>query len=116
MHDLDHGYGDHDHDDFDEANFAEENQALQDFIYLHDNVELTTIGVDVGSSTFHLMFAKVHLQRETHDHSSRFEVVHREVLWRSEIGLTPYSGKRIDTDAVRTFVADSHTKAGLRRE
>lgn len=87
--------------------------AVQDFIYLHDNVELTTIGVDVGSSTFHLMFAKVHLQRETHEHSSRFEVVSREVLWRSEIQLTPYSGRRIDAEAVRAFVARSHREAGL---
>ena len=28
-----------------------------------DNVELTTVGIDIGSSTSHLMFARVHLQR-----------------------------------------------------
>lgn len=99
MHDVDHDY---------------EDVSLQNYIYLHDNVELTTIGVDVGSSTFHLMFARVHLQRAVQDHSSTFEVVERTVLWRSEIHLTPYIGKRIDTDAVRRFVAESHLAAGLR--
>lgn len=86
---------------------------IQDFIYLHDNVVLTTVGIDIGSSTYHLMFAKVHLRRETQDHSSRFEVVHREVLWRSEIALTPYRGKSIDIESVKQFVAQSYQKAGL---
>ena len=31
-----------------------------------DNVELTTVGIDIGSSTSHLMFARVHLQRLAH--------------------------------------------------
>lgn len=100
MHDLNHEF-DHEH------------QELQDFIYGQDNVELTTIGVDVGSSTFHLMFARVHLKREGEDHSSSFEIVERKVLWRSEIALTPYRGKRIDADAVRAVVMDAHLRAGL---
>ena len=86
---------------------------LQDYIYLHDNVNLTTVGIDIGSSTYHLMFAKVHLKRETQDHSSRFEVVHREVLWRSDIALTPYRGKRIDTEEVKRFVTECYQHAGL---
>ena len=36
-----------------------------DVTWALDNVELTTVGVDVGSSTSHLLFAKLHLQRLT---------------------------------------------------
>jgi hypothetical protein len=28
-----------------------------------DNIQLTTVGIDVGSSTSHLMFSRLHLQR-----------------------------------------------------
>ena len=64
-----------------------------------DNVELTTVGIDIGSSTSHLMFARVHLQRLTTALSSRFVVVNRKVLWQSPIKLTPYlPDYTIDTD------------------
>ena len=96
-----------------DVNHEHASADIQDFIYLHDNVDLTTVGIDIGSSTYHLMFAKVHLKRESQDHSSRFEVVHREVLWRSEIVLTPYRGRRIDTESVRRFVEKSYQEAGL---
>ena len=68
----------------------EQEQDLADTIWKQDNVELTTVGVDVGSSTSHLMFSKVHLQRLAEGLSSRFVVVNRQVLWRSPILLTPY--------------------------
>ena len=55
----------------------EDKQAIADTIWAADNVELVTVGVDVGSSTSHLMFAKVHLQRLTTALSSRFVVVNR---------------------------------------
>lgn len=108
MHELDGG-GFHHHSDHDNPDYSE----LDDLLYQLDNVELTTIGVDVGSSTFHLLFSKVHLQREAQRLSSKFEVVEREVLWRSGIRLTPYRGRRIDADAVSQFVAACHDEAGL---
>ncbi len=36
---------------------------LNEVAWAADNVELTTVGIDIGSSTSHLMFARVHLQR-----------------------------------------------------
>jgi ethanolamine utilization protein EutA len=81
MHDLDF---DHFH------TTPEEREILSDAIWGVDNVIFTTVGVDVGSSTSHLMFARVHLQRLADALSSRFIVVGREILWRSPILLTPY--------------------------
>ncbi len=53
--------------------------TLNEVAWAADNVELTTVGIDVGSSTSHLMFARVHLQRLSAALSSRFVVVDRKV-------------------------------------
>jgi ethanolamine utilization protein EutA len=82
-----------------------------------ENVELVTVGIDVGSSTSHLMFSRVHLRREAQALSSRFVVVERTALWRSPIVLTPYlDDGTIDADALGGLVADSYRDAGLERE
>ena len=77
-----------------------------DVTWALDNVELTTVGVDVGSSTSHLLFARLHLQRLTESLSSRFVVVERHVLHRSPILLTPYRPESglIDVEALARFV------------
>jgi len=79
-----------------------------------DNVELTTVGIDIGSSTSHLMFARVHLQRLTTALSSRFVVVSRKVLWQSPILLTPYlSDYTIDVDELGGFIGGCYAYAGI---
>jgi len=79
-----------------------------------DNVELTTVGIDIGSSTSHLMFARVHLQRLTTALSSRFVVVNRKVLWQSPILLTPYlPDYTIDVDELEGFLGGCYAYAGI---
>src|SRR5438309_6392717 len=111
----------HDHDDFhihddDDADGAVAADADGlDVTWALDNVELTTVGVDIGSSTSHLVFARLHLQRLTESLSSRFVVVERAVLSRSPILLTPYRADGlIDVDALRAFVDAAYHDAGLR--
>src|SRR5216684_1865473 len=65
----------------------EERGAIAQYIWNQENIELSTIGIDIGSSTSHLLFAKVLLQRQSQGLSSRFAVVHRQVVWRSPIML-----------------------------
>src|SRR5439155_16870275 len=82
-----------------------------------DNVELTTVGIDIGSSTLHLMFARVHLQRLSTALSSRFVVVERKILWQSPILLTPYrSDYTIDVDELAGLVGGCYAYAGIERE
>ena len=79
-----------------------------------DNVELTTVGIDIGSSTSHLMFARVHLQRLATALSSRFVVVDRKIIWQSPILLTPYlPDYTIDVDELAGFIGGSYAYAGL---
>jgi ethanolamine utilization protein EutA len=112
------GDDDHDHfDDHDDApgDSADPSGAGFDVTWALDHVELTTVGVDVGSSTSHLLFARLQLQRLSESLSSRFVVVEREVLHRSPILLTPYRADDglIDVDALERFVADAYAAANL---
>ena len=42
----------------------DERAALAHAIWSQENVEFKTVGIDIGSSTSHLLFAKVALQRQ----------------------------------------------------
>jgi len=92
----------------------EERNAVAEVIWKSENVELTTVGIDIGSSTSHLMFARVHLQRKTQLLSSEFIVVRREILWRSPILLTPFVPDfTIDVERLRQFIDSAYQAAGL---
>ena len=106
----------HIHDDEDSVGAAGNDQF--DVSWALDNVQLTTVGVDVGSSTSHLLFARLHLQRLTQSLSSRFVVVQREVLHRSPILLTPYRADTglIDIEALERFVHAAYAEAGFSRD
>jgi ethanolamine utilization protein EutA len=83
-------------------------------LYYVDNIELTTVGIDVGSSTSHLMFSRLHLQRLGKFLSSRYVVVERVALHRSPILLTPYTtDNTIDTDKLGAFIREAYAEAGL---
>ncbi len=77
--------------------------------------EFVSVGIDIGSCTTHLMFSRLLLQRRGLNLSSRFEVVDREILYRSPILLTPYrdGGDTIDTDVLAQFIARSYAEAGV---
>lgn len=82
-----------------------------------DWLRLTSVGVDIGSSTSHLMFSRLVMRRRSREMSSEFEVVHREVLYRSPILLTPYSDPdTIDTGMLASFVKRSYEEADIAPE
>lgn len=108
-HDLDF---DHEHEGPSEA----EQAAVAQLIWEQDTLELRTVGIDIGSSTTHLLFAKVTLRRQAQGLSSRFTVVDRQVLWRSPIMLTPFlADGAIDADELAHFIHHAYHDAGLRR-
>jgi len=94
----------------------EQRAQLAAFIWDQEHVELKTVGIDIGSSTSHLLFAKVLLQRHNQGLSSRFVVVDRQVLWRSPIMLTPFlPDGTIDAHRLAHFIEDSYVAAGFSR-
>ncbi|HEX6513843.1 MAG TPA: ethanolamine ammonia-lyase reactivating factor EutA [Chloroflexota bacterium] len=119
---MDHDFGGIEHSHIQEIVFpdhhgGEDDEALEEVASLAwkiDNVELLTVGVDIGSSTSHLLFARLHLQRLAQALSSRFAVVKREVLHRSPVLLTPYRPDGlIDVGALEHFIERAYKDAGL---
>src|SRR5256885_10534219 len=89
-------------------------EEVNEVAWSADNVKLTTVGIDIGSSTSHLMFARVHLQRLSAALSSRFVVVDRKVIWQSPILLTPYCADfTIDVEELAGFIGGCYVLAGI---
>jgi ethanolamine utilization protein EutA len=91
-----------------------ERAAITRTIWAQDNLQFTTVGIDIGSSTSHLLFAKLSLQRQSQALSSRFVVTSREIVWRSPILLTPFlPDGLIDAGALRRFIEHCYRNAGF---
>ncbi len=54
---------------------------------------MLSVGVDIGSSTSHLVFSRIVLERL----DSRYVVTERESFYQSDILLTPYRPKKPST-------------------
>jgi ethanolamine utilization protein EutA len=92
----------------------DERAELARAIWSQENVEFKTVGIDIGSSTSHLLFAKVALQRQSQGLSSRFVVIGREIVWRSPILLTPFlPDGTIDAHALGEFIGRCYGDAGV---
>jgi ethanolamine utilization protein EutA len=104
---------DHDHPD----NFIiKEGEIVTDIEGL-EMFSLKSVGIDIGSSTSHLIFSHITLRRQGASLSGKFKVTNREVLYRSPIMLTPYlSATKIDTDKVNEFIHEAYRDAGLTPE
>src|SRR4051812_45315430 len=102
MHDTDF---DHEHEELYAS--ASEIEGLE-------RLSLTSVGIDIGSSTAHVLFSRLTLRRSGARHSTQFQVASRELLWSSAVLLTPYqSQSRIDFAKVRDFVEQSYRDAGF---
>jgi ethanolamine utilization protein EutA len=104
-------YADEDHD---HGPTEAERQAMAEALWRQETLRLVTVGIDIGSSTSHLVFARVLFQRQGHRTAARFVPVERLVHWRSPIMLTPFRPDgTIDADALSRFVRHCYADAGL---
>ncbi len=91
------------------GSFSNANRHMQE----EETLQLTSVGVDIGSSTSHLVFSRLELTLE----GSRYRVTKREILNESEILLTPYvDDTRIDVEALEAFINQQYKNAKIRRE
>jgi ethanolamine utilization protein EutA len=73
-----------------------------------DQICVLSVGVDIGSSTSHLVFSRIVLERL----DSRYVVTEREAFYQSDILLTPYAAEdTIDADALGAFIAEQYENA-----
>ncbi|MDH3239667.1 MAG: ethanolamine ammonia-lyase reactivating factor EutA [Alphaproteobacteria bacterium] len=79
-----------------------------------DEIELVSVGVDIGSSTSHLAFSKLTLEQR----NARYVVTKRELVHESPIHFTPYVENAdrenvIDSDGLAAFIKKTYEEAGL---
>lgn len=109
FHEGDDDYydGDHEHEDGASMPLDEEHP-----MWRSERIALTSVGIDIGSSTSHLIFSRLVLRRQGIALSSRFVVVKREILYESPILLTPYLDKTtIDTKRLDEFIQKAYRQA-----
>src|SRR6201987_3361140 len=73
-----------------------------------DELCVLSVGVDIGSSTSHLVFSRIVLERL----DARYVVSERETFYQSDILLTPYASEdEIDADALGAFFEKQYENA-----
>jgi ethanolamine utilization protein EutA len=78
-----------------------------------DEIVVLSVGVDIGSSTSHLVFSRIVLERL----DARYVVTERETFYQSDILLTPYSeADEIDAEALGAFIEQQYYKADVAPE
>ncbi len=111
LHDIDedhyHGIND----------YSVDHEKFRDALWEADNVDLVSVGIDIGSSGTQVVFSRIWLQRLSDNLSSRYVVVDRETLYQSPVSLTPYAaGLSINAHALGHIVDDAYQDAGLAPE
>src|SRR5262245_16068466 len=111
MHSHEDGESDHDHDHDDPGG---EYDPTTSSLWAQDNIELVSVGIDIGSAGTQVIFSRVHLRRLAEDLTSRYFVVARETLFQSQVELTPYRNEdRIDETKLGEIIDDAYVAAEL---
>jgi len=75
-----------------------------------DEIVLISVGVDIGSSTSHIIFSRLVLERL----DNRYVVAEREILHQSAVLLTPYTDDRsIDVERLGAFITEQYKIADV---
>ncbi len=80
-----------------------------------ERLEFNSVGIDIGSSTTHLMFSRLVLVRRGREFFSGYTVAEREVMYRSPVMLTPLlqNNTLVDAPRLRDFIRKVYADAGL---
>ena len=79
-----------------------------------NEIEILSVGVDVGSSTSHLVFSNLVLRRDPHSISRRFNIRQREIIYEGRIINTPLlDDKTIDIVGLTGFFKKEYKRAAI---
>ncbi|TFH07180.1 MAG: recombinase [Candidatus Thorarchaeota archaeon] len=75
---------------------------------------LTSVVVDIGSSTSHVVFSRIVLEKNTKVPTEKFEIVEREILHSGPIHLTPFKDQyNVDFQALKDLLLEDYRVAGI---
>ncbi len=79
-----------------------------------NRIELLSVGIDVGSSTSHLVFSKLILVRDEKSPTLKFQIKERKVVYEGRIIYTPLlDNNTIDIDKLTAFFKEECELAGI---
>jgi ethanolamine utilization protein EutA len=79
-----------------------------------NEIEILSVGVDVGSSTSHLVISRLLLKRDEHSVSRRFNIEKRSIVYQGRIISTPLlDDVTIDIDKLAEFFKAEYARAGI---
>jgi ethanolamine utilization protein EutA len=77
-----------------------------------NEIEILSVGVDVGSSTSHLVFSNLVLKRDERSASRRFRIQERNIVYEGRIINTPLlDDDTIDIDKLTDFLKEEYRRA-----
>jgi len=79
-----------------------------------NEIEILSVGVDVGSSTSHLAFSKLLLKRDQRSETRRFNIERRDIIYEGRIINTPLlDDHTIDIARLTDFFKKEYHRAGI---
>ena len=79
-----------------------------------NEIEILSVGVDVGSSTSHLVFSNLLLKRDQRSVTRRFNIQERNIIYEGRIIHTPLlDDKTIDIKKLTGFFKEEYKRAGI---
>ena len=79
-----------------------------------NEIEILSVGVDVGSSTSHLVFSNLFLKRDQRSVTRRFNIEQRDIVYEGRIIHTPLlDDTTIDIVTLTDFFKEEYKRAGI---
>ncbi len=79
-----------------------------------NEIEILSVGVDVGSSTSHLVFSNLFLKRDQRSVTRRFNIEQRNIIYEGRIIHTPLlDDNTIDINKLTGFFKEEYERAGI---
>jgi len=79
-----------------------------------NEIEILSVGVDVGTSTSHLIFSNLLLKRDERSASRRFQIQERNIIYEGRIINTPLlDDDTIDIDKLTDFLKEEYKRAKI---
>jgi ethanolamine utilization protein EutA len=79
-----------------------------------NEIDILSVGVDVGSSTSHLVFSKLLLKKDEQSATRRFKIRQRQIVYEGRIINTPiYNNKTIDIRKLTKFFKAEYKRSGI---
>ncbi|MHA1461965.1 MAG: ethanolamine ammonia-lyase reactivating factor EutA [Candidatus Heimdallarchaeota archaeon] len=80
-------------------------------------LSITSVGIDVGTSTSHMVFSRLQLVKQMSRSSKKFEIINREIIYKGNIFLTPLVDKEtIDFEKLSIIIQGEFEKAGIKQD